>query len=194
MGRKSGEQNIAGRVALGVSGFVLMAFSTPCVLAMLNDLLFAHTDNVSGALLIGGFCAFGAVGGFLMMIASLIKRRKSFRLTREEERDLLKVANSMQGRLTATELALQSDLSIKESQLALDLLLKRGIAETWPSNDGRLIYVFPEFANRGDRFTAKDPLAISGAHATLPSHEERRDDSQQQEVYTSPATVEETKA
>ena len=184
MGRENGEKSLAGRITLGVSGFVMMAISTPCVLAMLNDLLFLQTDNTTGALIVGSFCAFCAAGGFMMMLASLIRRRRNFRLSRDEEAEILKVAHQLQGRINITELALRSSLSIDESQKALDLLVKRGLAETWPTNDGRLAYIFPEFANKDDRFTAKDPLAFSGEHATLP---ELRDAPEEEDAEMSAA-------
>jgi hypothetical protein len=76
----------------------------------------------------------------------------------QRERRILAFARSHSGRLTVSELAVESPLGIEESRAALEGLVERGVADTWVSEHGQIVYVFPAFFDEGDKHTARDPL------------------------------------
>lgn len=147
------------REVRGLIGFIMLAFSSPCVIAMIYDVA-TQTGDVVGALMVGGFCTFGAILG-IYLIVSAIRGQKTgpFVVTREVERDVLGIANGLGGRLTVSDLALRSNLTIDEAEIALGHFEQRDIARTHVSEDGHLIYVFPHFDGTVDKESAVDPLA-----------------------------------
>jgi TM2 domain-containing membrane protein YozV/predicted transcriptional regulator len=60
------------------------------------------------------------------------------------ERAILRLAKQNKGILTASELALESNISIDEAKKNLDALVSRGFAELRVRKTGTLVYTLPE--------------------------------------------------
>ncbi len=69
------------------------------------------------------------------------------RIIRKEslERTILRVAKKNGGMATASEVALEADISIEDAKSALDKLTTKGFAELRVRKSGTLVYTFPEF-------------------------------------------------
>jgi TM2 domain-containing membrane protein YozV len=63
---------------------------------------------------------------------------------RTVERSILRLAKQNKGIVTASELALESGLSMDEAKKALDTLVSKGFAELRVRKTGTLVYTFPE--------------------------------------------------
>uniref|UniRef100_A0A7C3E7P7 NINE protein n=1 Tax=Gracilinema caldarium TaxID=215591 RepID=A0A7C3E7P7_9SPIR len=61
------------------------------------------------------------------------------------ERTVLRLAKQNKGIVTASELALESGVSIDEAKKALEKLVDQGYAELRVRKTGTLVYTFPEF-------------------------------------------------
>jgi len=61
------------------------------------------------------------------------------------ERTILRLAKHNKGIVTASELALESGISIDEAKNALEKLVDQGFAELRVRKTGTLVYTFPEF-------------------------------------------------
>lgn len=61
------------------------------------------------------------------------------------ERTILRIAKQNRGIVTASELALESGISIDEAKNALEKLVDQGYAELRVRKSGTLVYTFPEF-------------------------------------------------
>jgi TM2 domain-containing membrane protein YozV/predicted transcriptional regulator len=69
------------------------------------------------------------------------------RIVREKrsvEHIILRLAKQNKGIITASELALESGLSMEEAKKALDTLVSKGFAELRVRKTGTLVYAFPE--------------------------------------------------
>ncbi len=66
------------------------------------------------------------------------------------ETTILKLARQHKGRLTPVELAVNSSLSLEESQEALEEIVRRGYAEIAVADTGSIIYEFPGFLRFDD--------------------------------------------
>ncbi|MFP4509812.1 MAG: hypothetical protein ACLFNQ_06750 [Spirochaetaceae bacterium] len=62
-----------------------------------------------------------------------------------QEKELLRVAKSEGGRVTPPVVALKSSCSIDEANTLLDSLVERGYAHIDVDDNGRIVYLFPEF-------------------------------------------------
>jgi hypothetical protein len=60
--------------------------------------------------------------------------------------------------MTVSDLAVESPLSVEESKRALERFVDQGVADTWVSEFGQIVYVFPAFFDEGDKHTASSPL------------------------------------
>lgn len=69
------------------------------------------------------------------------------RIIRKEtlERTILRVAKKNGGMASASEVALEADISIEDAKNALDKLTTKGFAELRVRKSGTLVYTFPEF-------------------------------------------------
>ena len=68
------------------------------------------------------------------------------------------LARSTKGRLSASEVAAATSLSVAESHRVLRSLVKEGAADIWITDEGGVVYVFPELFE-GFKETARSPLA-----------------------------------
>jgi hypothetical protein len=138
-------------------GVGMVLFSSPCVIGMVHDLI-VGTDNLAGALIAGGFFSLMMLAGIALAVYGLRKPgKKPFAVTREIERHVLGVARQHGGRLTTSELALYTELSLDECGVVLDHLEMRDVARTHISDDGDIVYVFPHFDDGLDKDQAFDP-------------------------------------
>jgi TM2 domain-containing membrane protein YozV len=65
------------------------------------------------------------------------------------ERVILKCARRNAGYVTASEAALEGDISLDAAKTALDKLAAKGFAEMRIRTNGVVVYVFPEFQKEG---------------------------------------------
>lgn len=71
---------------------------------------------------------------------------------------IMLLARSAKGRLSASEVAAATNLSVAESHQVLRGLIKEGVADIWINDAGGLVYVFPELLE-DFKETAKSPFA-----------------------------------
>jgi hypothetical protein len=107
----------------------------------------------------GIFIFVGVLAGVLPMIRGVSKMIDS-RVARNElkqvegrtqentERIVLSLARSQRGQLTPTIVAVNSGLTLEQAETQLRELVDKGYASLDVSEDGRLIYTFPEFLRR----------------------------------------------
>ncbi len=67
---------------------------------------------------------------------------------RDAEKEILRAAQGLQGRITAPQAALNTSLSIKEAQEMLERMTKEGHAVMNVTPDGIIEFQFPEFLPR----------------------------------------------
>ncbi len=70
---------------------------------------------------------------------------------------IMLLARASKGRLSASEVAAATHLSVNESHQMLRTLVKQGIADIWLNNAGGVVYVFPELFE-DFKETARSPL------------------------------------
>lgn len=168
------------QILSAIFGFMMMAVSAPCVLAMLNDLFIVGTDNTTGALIIGTFMAFVGVAGLAMMVFGFKKpverpigatdqaQKSGLRdafdvldfereiVSQDLEREVLKLARAHHGRLTVADIAVETDLRLDESKRLMEYMVRCDAAQTHLTDGGNVVYVFPGFAT--DKLSAVNPL------------------------------------
>jgi hypothetical protein len=67
-----------------------------------------------------------------------------------KEKEILRAARRESGRLTPTVAALKSSVSIEDAEKILKKLVDHGYADMEVTDDGRILYVFPEFLPEGE--------------------------------------------
>ena len=75
-----------------------------------------------------------------------------------KEQQILALAAGMGGRITVSEVALRSGLSIDESQIELDQMVTKGVAEIFITDDGAQVYHFAGLLTESEREAAQDPF------------------------------------
>jgi TM2 domain-containing membrane protein YozV len=60
------------------------------------------------------------------------------------ERVILLAAKQNKGIVTASEVALEANISMDEAKKALDILVNKGFAEMWVRKSGTIVYTLPE--------------------------------------------------
>lgn len=65
------------------------------------------------------------------------------------ERVILRTAKKNRGRATASEVALEGDVTIEEAKRDLEKLVSKGYAEMRVTKTGTIVYLFPELAGDG---------------------------------------------
>ncbi|GHV83887.1 hypothetical protein AGMMS50212_12270 [Spirochaetia bacterium] len=68
------------------------------------------------------------------------------------ERRILKLARRKQGILTASETALEANITLDEAKKQLELLVTRGHAEMRIRKSGTMVFTFPEFMDDNSPF------------------------------------------
>ncbi|CAN0499439.1 unnamed protein product, partial [Laminaria digitata] len=73
------------------------------------------------------------------------------------ERQILSLAQREDGILSIASVALNTELSIDQSALALEELERRGVATTWINEDGDLVYRFASLSRGAPRAQGERP-------------------------------------
>jgi hypothetical protein len=89
------------------------------------------------------------VKGVSRLIESRVQAPKEKRLSdaqrgADNERAVLRIAQSRAGLVSASQVALETQLSLEEASTLLDSLAKRGHASMEVMDDGRIVYRFPD--------------------------------------------------
>jgi len=69
----------------------------------------------------------------------------------DREKEILKVAQELHGRLTVLQVASRTDLSIEDARTTLDAMVKKGYIQLNVGKNGILRYEFPEFFPETDK-------------------------------------------
>lgn len=82
-----------------------------------------------------------------MVVVKVLIKKKNARLMMEEkirqaEKDTIKLASRRSGYLTAVDLTLYSDMTLKESELMLERLKSQGICALRVAGNGTFVYEF----------------------------------------------------
>ena len=72
------------------------------------------------------------------------------------ERVILRTAKKNRGRATASEVALEGDVTIEEAKRDLEKLAAKGFAEMRVTKSGTIVYLFPELAGDGAQADLED--------------------------------------
>ena len=145
---------------LAASGLSVALFSAVFVLAFLAKLL---TQGKLNALYLLGFTVTAWVAWSLTRYAlqALIGSEDSPTALPKAHRSvtgqIMLLARAAKGRLSASEVAAATHLSVEESHRALKTLVKSGIADIWLNDAGGVVYVFPELFE-DFKETARSPL------------------------------------
>lgn len=135
----------SNQVASAAVGMILMVISAPCVMAMVHDII-TRADNLSGAIIAGTFFAMLGCVGFVMTYLGLKKpKAEAFAMSSKLERRLLQFAREHEGRITVSQLAVESPMSVAECQKALHTLEMGNICRSELQTNGATVYLFPDF-------------------------------------------------
>lgn len=93
------------------------------------------------------FLAIGAVAAGVVVVVRVLIKKKNARLMMEEkirqaEKDTLKLAARRSGYLTAVDLTLYSDMTLKESERMLERLKSQGVCSLRVAGNGTFVYEF----------------------------------------------------
>lgn len=146
---------------MAVMGFLLTAVSAPCVAAMIHDIAL-NKPNMSGALIVGGFCLILTLGGLGLMFGAW--RLKPVQAPafdyRQMERAVLHIAQRQRGVVTAADVALHTSLTTQEGQQLLEALAKQGAAQLEIGPQGELLFMFPSFARDDANFPRDNDVSF----------------------------------
>ncbi len=142
MDRKSYLSLIAG------SGLSAALFSSVFALALLTKAL---TQGELRVLYLFGFVAAAWASGLVTRytLRALAdeppaKEHPDPRPSSSVKGHVMLLARSAKGRLSASEVAAATKLSVAESHQVLKGLIKEGVADIWITDSGGVVYVFPE--------------------------------------------------
>ncbi len=125
-----------------VIGAVMVLFSAPCVVAAIHDIV-TVAKNFNGALMMGVFFSIIMMMGIGLFAAGVKKKKKaeqSHGLNERAERAVLQKIYTLGGEVTVPQLAAHSHLSTKGAQKFLQALEKDGLASSYVSSEGAIIY------------------------------------------------------
>jgi hypothetical protein len=151
------------RKFLGVLGVLIAIFSSFFVAAAIGDLV-TGGDGKTGTGVLLGLLVFFLGTGFAGIILAKVGFQnptgpKVVELTDfDKEQRILAFAGYMQGRVTASEVALNCRLSLEDSQETLDRLVSSGAAEIQLTDDGVMVYCFTGFLPRDKQGNLQENL------------------------------------
>ncbi|WP_375558906.1 hypothetical protein ACE193_14330 [Bernardetia sp. OM2101] len=133
-----------------IIGMTFIVLGSIFFVVMLGNINNGRNELIDG--LLGGFALGGipALAGFFLWRASRIGQRKF--LMNKYERQILEAASQNGGHLTPTELAMKTDLSLKESKKILETMQIEGYSELKISANGAIVFYFREL-DKGDNYT-----------------------------------------
>ena len=129
-----------------IIGIALLVIGSVFFIAMLGTIT-EGTNGVANGLL--GALALGGIPaglGFFMWRSSRLGQRKF--LMNKYEQQILEVASQNGGHLTPTELAMKTDLNLKESKKVLETMQIEGYSELKISPNGSVVFYFRELDKR----------------------------------------------
>lgn len=144
---------IAGVALAVVALFMLSGYLTA-------DMARSSPDAIAAAVLVIGLPAFGSV----MLLGSHFRQGRHLRSRKDHlrqqtvESEILKLAGSKGGRLTAVEVATHMALSPEGATEALDRLALRGQADYQVTDAGVIVYSFYDIVNQDGKDSAKGVL------------------------------------
>jgi hypothetical protein len=166
------------RGCLGAVGVGIMLFSGFFVAAALGDILAGGDGKTSMGVLVGLLVFFGGlflVGAYLAWRMLLSPRARAASRSgaggpsgpsaapapappsdADRERQILRFAETEQGRVTVPEVATHCDMTLAEAKAALDRLVLQQAASIQVTRAGVLVYVFPGFLSDEDKASATD--------------------------------------
>ncbi len=107
---------------------------------------------------IGGTAIFGILPlatGILLFIISRKGQRKF--LMNKYEQQIFRIASQNEGHLTTTQLAMQTDLNLKESKKVLETMQMQGYCELKVSSNAAIVFYFREL-DKGDDYSDSELL------------------------------------
>jgi hypothetical protein len=145
------------RVFLGVLGVIVAIGSSFFVMFAIGDLITGGDGKTTVGVLLGLLTFFLGTGFAGVKLAMIGFRSQPagpvpVQLTElDKEQRVLALAGAMAGRVTASEVALNCQLSLTDSKATLDRLVSYGAAEMQLTDDGVVVYTFTGFLPR-DRY------------------------------------------
>lgn len=109
-------------------------------------------ETIGGTFLIG---VLPTILGFLLWSSSKKNERKF--VMNKYERQILEVASQNGGHLTPTELAMKTDLNLKESKKVLETMQIQSYCELKISSNGSILFYFREL-DKGDNYSESELL------------------------------------
>lgn len=139
-----------------IIGITFIVIGSIFFLAMLGNIsngTYKLIDGLLGGLAVGGI---PALGGFFLWRSSRLGQRKF--LMNKYERQILEAAAQNGGHLTPTELAMKTDLTLKESKKVLETMQIEGYAELKISSNGSILFYFREL-DKGDNYAETELIS-----------------------------------
>lgn len=135
--------------------------------------------GISGAVMAAMMILTGiayAAGGVGLLRAPIAHQAKQARVTRANDPTslVLRAAKHHQGRLTASEIAIETHLNINEARDILQGMSAQGHCEERVSNMGRSFFFFPEFANPNAKRDILDDEHVVFDHEVSQSQQQAR--------------------
>jgi cytochrome c biogenesis factor len=93
--------------------------------------------------------------GLALWLCTRIIQKSKQRKADQQENQILKLAAQYGGRITATEIAMNTSLSIEKAKNILDAFVHRKIALLKLSDNGTYVYEFIELLSQEDKRTSK---------------------------------------
>ena len=145
------------RGLMGCFGLVLTLCSVPFVIMAIDDIIAGQDVGVAAAM--GFFFAGTAAAGGWVARRTLQNKPPPKQIAPAiKEQQILALAAGMGGRITVSEVALRSGLSIDESRVELDKMVNKGVAEIFVTDDGAQVYHFAGLLTESERGAAQDPM------------------------------------
>ncbi len=110
------------------------------------------TNLIVGGIILG---VIPLIAGFFLWRGSKNGERKF--LLNKYEQQIFKIASQNGGHLTPTELAMKTDLNLKESKKVLETMQLQGYCELKISSQGSIVFYFREL-DKGDSYTDSELL------------------------------------
>jgi hypothetical protein len=157
------------RLFKGMAGFFLVLFSTPCVVAMLHDLIVGG-DHLVGAIAAGSFFSILLLAGLFLLYRAFRKpAERPLYIEEHIERLVLHVARVHGGSLTQAQLAMSSSLTLEQARVILTEFERRGVVYSVITESGGMSYMFPDLLTSADPSEERVFLDLKGSASEDPA-------------------------
>ena len=142
-------------------------FAVFIIAAALSDILTGnyviHDDPASGKTTLGILIGMGLCAGLLPAVFTVMLVRRLIQINRLEKRQtdvafqdgLLELAKRLGGKLTVLEVSTELNLSVSESNEALNRFVSMGLARLQVSESGVLVFHFDQFISGDEKNRAE---------------------------------------